>query len=52
MSFRDFIEVLKMVKEAERDMRTGRFWALLGACYGAVAVGGVFAAAKLLEVLK
>ena len=49
MKFEHFIEVLKMVKEAEKGMPASRFWGLVG-CFG----GGwlAYAAAKLIEALK
>ncbi len=40
MSFQDFIEVFKMVKEAGNEMRAGRFWSLL---VGVVYLGTIYA---------
>ena len=49
MKFTDFIEVVKMVKEAEKEMKATRFWWL------AFSFGGgwlAFGLARLVESLK
>lgn len=49
MTFKDFIEVIEMVKETEKGLSSGRFWGLV-ATFG----GGwlLYAAAQLVDAFN